>query len=177
MAAEIEYLSPLLVREMCHELAVTFFNRIGEPIPPFETANVNLLESSLALPRATFSGAELYPTITDKGAMLFYAIIKDHPFDNGNKRIAVTALLVFLYMNDWWLRAGQREMYNWAIYAAASPADQKDRIVVEINQWLVRKLISRTEAFRVRRRTIIFRILWQLPGMVARLVPTRIFRR
>ncbi len=47
----------------------------------------------------TFDGVELYPSVEEKAAHLFYLVIKDHPFSDGNKRIraflAVTAFFVF----------------------------------------------------------------------------------
>ena len=36
----------------------------------------------------TFGGVELYPSIEDKASHLLYFIIKDHPFNDGNKRSA-----------------------------------------------------------------------------------------
>jgi death-on-curing protein len=50
-------------------------------------------------------GKRLYPTLVATAAILFYLMIKNHPFQNGNKRIAITTLLTFLYNNNKWLRA------------------------------------------------------------------------
>ena len=47
----------------------------------------------------TFGGAELYPGIEDKAAHLFYFIIKDHPFVDGNKRVAALLFIWFLEKN------------------------------------------------------------------------------
>jgi prophage maintenance system killer protein len=44
----------------------------------------------------TFSGMDLYPSIEDKASNLLYLIIKDHPFDDGNKRIASFVFIYFL---------------------------------------------------------------------------------
>lgn len=44
-------------------------------------------------------GEEAYPSIEEKAANLLYFIIKDHPFVDGCKRIAVTTFLYFLDMN------------------------------------------------------------------------------
>lgn len=67
-----------------------------EPIPDYSTKDSALLESALGSPRQTFGGKLLYPTLLKQASILFYSLIKNHPFKNGNKRIAVISLLVFL---------------------------------------------------------------------------------
>ena len=44
----------------------------------------------------TYDGVELYPNIEDKAANLLYLTIKDHPFSDGNKRIAAFLFIYFL---------------------------------------------------------------------------------
>ena len=58
-----------------------------------------LLESALASPFQTFGGVDLYPTVEEKAARMGYALISNHPFVDGNKRIGMFALLVFLEVN------------------------------------------------------------------------------
>ena len=65
-----------------------------------EIRDEGLLESALNAPFQTLSGMELYPTIVDKAARLGYSLIKNHAFVDGNKRIGVHAMLVFLALND-----------------------------------------------------------------------------
>lgn len=60
---------------------------------------IGLLESALEQPFATFAGQELYPTLADKAARLGFSLICNHPFVDGNKRIGVFAMLVFLTVN------------------------------------------------------------------------------
>ncbi len=66
-----------------------------EPIPEFSSRYPTKLESCLCVPFQKFSGKDLYPGLLSKAAMLFYLLIKDHPFQNGNKRIAMTCLMFF----------------------------------------------------------------------------------
>jgi prophage maintenance system killer protein len=54
----------------------------------FGLDNGENLKSILGNLYATFGGIELYPSFEDKAANLLYLIIKDHPFVDGNKRIA-----------------------------------------------------------------------------------------
>ena len=66
----------------------------------------------------SFSGEEMYPTIAEKAANLLYFIIKDHPFFDGNKRIAALLFIVFLTMNEYGLtRNGDAKIYDRALVA------------------------------------------------------------
>jgi death on curing protein len=58
-----------------------------------------MLESALAQPRAMFGGADLHPTITAKAAALGFSLSMNHPFVDGNKRVAHAAMEVFLILN------------------------------------------------------------------------------
>lgn len=54
----------------------------------FGRQSAHKLESVLANLWQTFGGRELYKSLAEKAAHLLYLIIKDHPFIDGNKRIA-----------------------------------------------------------------------------------------
>ena len=92
----------------------------NEPIPDFSTRFPNILESCLATPFQTFSGKSLYPNLISKASILFYLMIKNHPFQNGNKRIAMTTLFVFLYKNKKWLKIDSKELYDFALWVTQS---------------------------------------------------------
>ncbi len=68
-----------------------------------------LVESSVASPRQTFGGVDLYPTLADKAAALGYSLAANHGFEDGNKRIAHAAMETFLVMNGHELSAGVDE--------------------------------------------------------------------
>lgn len=57
------------------------------------------LESAIAQPLASFAGEDLYPTLVDKAAALAFSMIKNHPFVDGNKRIAFASMDAFLRLN------------------------------------------------------------------------------
>lgn len=61
--------------------------------------DIGLLESALESVYATFDGEELYKTKEEKGARLGYALISNHAFVDGNKRIGVYVMLTFLETN------------------------------------------------------------------------------
>lgn len=130
---EVEYTAFRLARELLS------FN---EPIRDFSTRFPNILESCLATPFQSFTKKSLYPTLISKAAMLFYLLIKNHPFQNGNKRIAVTALLVFLYKNKRWLAADNQELFNFTVWIAQSPARCKAEAVRAIEKFLGDHLVK-----------------------------------
>lgn len=129
------------IKHIAHELTVKTMSW-DEPIPEFETRFPNVLESCIVVPFQKFEKKHLYKGLVGKAAVLFYLLIKNHPFQNGNKRIAVTALLIFLYLNDKWLSSTEVEMYNLAKWIAASPPEAKDEVVQYIEKFIRKKIVS-----------------------------------
>ncbi|MFZ3062784.1 MAG: type II toxin-antitoxin system death-on-curing family toxin [Actinomycetota bacterium] len=107
-----------------------------EPIPDFSSRYPGILESCLSNAFQTHQKKDLYPGLFDKAAMIFYQMIKNHPFLNGNKRIAVTTLLVFLWLNDRWLSATNEEMYKLAVWVAESNPQLKGGVLLAIKEFL-----------------------------------------
>ncbi len=170
MASSTVYLSVDLMREIIHRLAKSFFSEYKEPIPDFEKHNAALLDSALSLPKATYGGLELYPTLADKSAVMFYAIIKNHAFANGNKRIATTALLVFLYLNGQWLESEQQGIYEWAVKVAESSSQEREKILQELTKWLQKNLTAKNKT----KSRGLFRRIWVA---LSWLVPIYWYRR
>lgn len=63
-------------------------------------------------------------------------MIKNHPFQNGNKRIAMTTLSVFLHKNKKWIKIDTQELYNFTIWIAQSPSRLKDEAVKSVEEFL-----------------------------------------
>lgn len=61
--------------------------------------DLGALESALAQPKATFDGTDLYPSVVDKAGALAFGLAMNHPFVDGNKRIAHAAMAVFLELH------------------------------------------------------------------------------
>jgi len=131
---EVEYIAFRLAKEML---------AFDEPIPDFSSRFPNILESCLATPFQSFAKKSLYPTLISKAAMLFYLLIKNHPFQNGNKRIAMTTLLVFLYRNGKWIRVDTQELYNFTVWVAQSPRTVKDETIKATEKFLKSHLVNR----------------------------------
>jgi death-on-curing protein len=58
-----------------------------------------LLESAIAMPRSMFGGQDLHVDIAEKAAAYFFHVCANHPFVDGNKRVAVAAAELFLLIN------------------------------------------------------------------------------
>ncbi|MFH1867766.1 MAG: type II toxin-antitoxin system death-on-curing family toxin [Candidatus Omnitrophota bacterium] len=123
------------VKYLSHVLAQERYN-FDEPIPDFSTRYPNILESCIAVPFQTYDRRELYSAFIDKSAILFYLMIKNHPFQNGNKRVAVTTLLVFLAKHDKWIDVDIRTLYNFAVSVAGSKPSQKNKILKHVASFL-----------------------------------------
>lgn len=61
--------------------------------------DLSALKAAVAQPRATFDGRDLYPSIEEKAAALCFSLVMNHPFLDGNKRVAHAALEVTLLLN------------------------------------------------------------------------------
>jgi len=85
-----------------------------------------MLESAINTPLQTFDSSDLYPTAVDKIARLSFGLAMDHPFYDGNKRIAAKALDVGLKANGIILLATNDKMINEFLSLASSSVSYRD---------------------------------------------------
>ena len=78
-----------------------------------------LLESALEAPFQTFGGTDIYPTLLQKAARLGFSIVSNHPFVDGNKRIGVHTMLVFLELNGVEIDCTQDELVEVGLSLAS----------------------------------------------------------
>ena len=133
--------SILDIEYIAHKLAKKFMSW-NEPIPDFYSRFPNILESCLVIPFQSFGGKKLYKGLISKAAILFYLMIKNHPFQNGNKRIAMAALFIYLYRNKKWLKVDNKELYNFARWVAESPPKLKDETVKAVEHFIKVYLVN-----------------------------------
>ena len=88
--------------------------------------DMGLLSSALESPYATFDGVELYPTVEEKAARLGFTLISNHAFVDGNKRIGIFALLVFLEVNGCGIHPTNDEVARITLAVAAGEAGYSD---------------------------------------------------
>ncbi len=63
-------------------------------------------------------------------------MVKNHPFKNGNKRIATTTLLLFLSGNGKWLKVDPAQLYRFAKWVAESDPKVKDAAVAATEKFI-----------------------------------------
>lgn len=138
---EIRRLSVDEIRDFAHRVAREMKVRQGvaEPIPDFHRRYPGVLESCLNAPFQSFGGEDLYPGIARQGAVMFYLMIKNHPFANGNKRIAVVTLRYFFLKNNYGLELGE----NSAVYLLSKEVAESGR---EDMQMTIDDLAAKFEA-------------------------------
>ena len=113
-----------------------------EPIPDFEKRYPNILESCLSVPFQTYNKRSLYKGLIAQAGVLFYLMIKNHPFQNGNKRVAITTLFHFLNKNGKWIRIDSQELYNFAVWVASSPAEFREETLSAIKKFVRRNIVD-----------------------------------
>lgn len=126
---------------LCFDLARELMS-YGEPIPDYSTKDNSLLESSLGSPRQTYNGELLYPTLTKQTAILFYSLIKNHPFKNGNKRISVMAMLAFLGLNKKWIDIAPLQLYKLSCVISESEASRSKEIIDYLDSIITSHLVE-----------------------------------
>ena len=83
----------------------------------------------------TFGGVDLLPTIEEKAANLFYYIVKDHPFVDGNKRVGAFLFVLFLSKNNYLydssgeIKINSNALVSLALLIAHSNPNEKDLII------------------------------------------------
>lgn len=85
-----------------YETGLNFVNsmKLGIKSDLFGKEKDKSFESALGAVYQTFNGRELYPSAQEKAANLLYLIVKNHPFIDGNKRIAAALFVYFLEKNQ-----------------------------------------------------------------------------
>ena len=91
----------------------------------------DLLDSALESAFSTFDGVDLYPSKEEKAARLGYALISNHAFVDGNKRIGVYIMLSFLELNGIRIDATNEEIIRVGLGVAAGELRYD-----EILQWI-----------------------------------------
>lgn len=85
-----------------------------------------LVESSLASAFESYFGVEKYPSLEEKAARLCYSLTKNHAFLDGNKRIGIFTMLVFLEVNDLVLDCTDQELVRLGLGVASSELEYED---------------------------------------------------
>ena len=91
-----------------------------------------LLDSALESAFQTFDGQEFYPTKEEKGARIGYALISNHAFVDGNKRIGMYVLLTFLEVNGIRIYPSEEEVVRVGLAVASGEMKYE-----ELLEWIL----------------------------------------
>ena len=116
--------------------------------------DISLLESAVSRPFQTVFGEDAYPTILEKAVALFHSLVSNHPFHDGNKRTAVSALYIFLLANGYYFALPNADAYDVA-KAAASYRERgltHDQVFAEVRE-KIRDFVLPFSSLRVGAKT------------------------
>jgi death on curing protein len=96
--------------------------------PDYAVRDYGLLEAALARPQATAFGKDAYPDLDAKAAALLHSMARNHALIDGNKRLALAAVIAFYGLNGRRLILTNDEAYHLVISVAAGQLDNVDDI-------------------------------------------------
>jgi death-on-curing protein len=96
--------------------------------PDYAVRDYGLLEAALARPRATAFGKDAYADLDAKAAALLHSIARNHALIDGNKRLALAAVIAFYGLNGRRLTLTNDAAYDLVISVAAGNLDTVDAI-------------------------------------------------
>lgn len=96
-----------------------------------EIHDFTLLHSAIERPKAQFGGKYLYTTIWQMAAAMLHSLVKNHPFDDGNKRTAYFSTMRLLYKNGYALNAKGEDFIPFMV-----DVDIKSISIEDIASWL-----------------------------------------
>ncbi len=86
----------------------------------------HLLESATHTPQAQFAGQYLHDSVAGMSAAYLFHLCKNHPFVDGNKRVALATAVQFLFLNDHRLVAGKKKVEALTLGVADSSVSKEE---------------------------------------------------
>lgn len=102
--------------------------------PDYAVRDYGLLEAALARPQATAFGKDAYPTLDAKAAGLLHSLARNHALIDGNKRLALAALIAFYGLNGRRLTLTNDAAYDLVMNVASGHLDSVDEIAAVLHR-------------------------------------------
>lgn len=121
---------------------VATYNRLGFPEPiPFPTEDrISRAGGLVAAANEPVFGFDRFETLNQKVAYVFYELVKQHFFVNGNKRIATYFLLLLLEIHSYSLTMRADLLADFAEWVAASDPARRSAVLTRIENRLAADL-------------------------------------
>ncbi|MDA0345988.1 MAG: type II toxin-antitoxin system death-on-curing family toxin [Verrucomicrobia bacterium] len=113
------HLSVEIVREIHRQAIARFGGSEGD-------RDLNMLESAVAAPQASFGGKSPFADLAEVAAAYLFYLCKNHPFLDGNKRTALGACIVFLRLNDVETPPDSSQWEELTLAVASSAIDREE---------------------------------------------------
>jgi len=91
-----------------------------------ELRDQGLLESAIEMPAAQFGGEYLHKSVPEMAAAYLFHLCRNHPFVDGNKRVALASAEVFLNVNGWQLAASNDQLETVTLSVTASEMEKQE---------------------------------------------------
>ena len=98
----------------------------------YAVRDYGLLEAAVARPRATAFGKGAYPDLDSKAAALLHSVARNHALIDGDKRLALTAIIAFYGLNGRRLTLTNDTAYELVMAVAAGELDSVDEIASNV---------------------------------------------
>ena len=102
--------------------------------PDYVVRDYGLLEAALARPQATAFGKDAYPTLDAKAAALLHSLARNHALIDGDKRLALAALIAFYGLNGRRLTLTNGDAYDLVMNVASGQLDSADEIAAVLHR-------------------------------------------
>jgi death-on-curing protein len=100
--------------------------------PDYAVRDYGLLDAALARPQATAFGKDAYPDLDAKAAALLHSIARNHALIDGNKRLALAAVIAFYGLNGRRLTLTNDAAYDLVISVASGQLDTVEEIAAAL---------------------------------------------
>jgi len=106
-------------------LSVDELLRVAERVVPggVTVRDVGLLEAAAVRPQTTVGAVDAYPDLISKAAALSHSLARNHALLDGNKRLALAGVIVFLGVNGVHLAATNNDAYDLVMSVATGDLD------------------------------------------------------
>src|SRR5699024_4294564 len=95
--------------------------------------DLSVIESALYKAFQTFDGKDLYEGELKKIVAIAYALISNHGFVDGNKRIGVSVMLLLLKLNGYHIEYSQEKLVKLGLKTAEGIYTEEN-----IEQWIIK---------------------------------------